>query len=50
MAAIVCVITAIGVFIPLLGWATPQLQAIPALRPDEEGMFGVNVSKFVLLL
>ena len=45
MAVIVSVISGVGVLIPLLGWAIPQLQAIPSLRPDEENMFGENVRK-----
>ena len=36
MALVVLGITAVGVLIPLLGWAIPILQAVPSLGPDEE--------------
>ena len=45
MAVMVSVISGVGVLIPLLGWAIPQLQAIPSLRPDQENRFGANVRK-----
>jgi hypothetical protein len=49
MAVVVSIITGVGVLIPVLGWAIPQLQAIPSLQPDEERMYGEDVSNRMIL-
>ena len=36
MAVIVVGITGVGVLMAMLGWAIPQLRAIPSLQPDDE--------------
>ena len=45
MATIVFGITAVGVFMVVLGWAIPQLRAIPSLQRDGERGTGEDVRK-----
>ena len=46
MAIIVLAITGVGVLMAVLGWAIPQLRAIPTRQPDRERGVGANVRYF----
>ena len=50
MALVILGITAVGVLIPVLGWAIPILQAVPSLRPDDERPPQQNVRTHIISL
>ena len=50
MAVIVVGITAVGVLIPVLGRAIPQLRAVPSLQPDNERGLAENVRNIIIIM